>query len=487
MSRPDANRSAPHVAAQAAASWAALDSAVRQEALAADLSKQDRAFWDAMREMQAVRDFVGNPEHILGRENTKHGEIAEQFHVAASRAWDVLHHQTPTANIMDVPRTGPVDYVDGGVEIQSKYFNGLRNTLGRGVADHASKYEDWAMGDGRYHIPKDQFEQLRQLRENGTTDGLSPRTVERIQRQVESLERDTGRPVDELIEPGEARYDEVTRGRIHRTIDGREKRIAKENEDLKDQARAEHAPGFGGAAEAAALGAAAGGGVSLVQALWIKMRNGKNPFRGEFSVEDWTDVGLRTAKGAGTGAVAGGTVYLLTNATDLAAPFAGSLVSGLIGIGNLLGQYHAGKISDAEFVDLSLMVAMESAIVGLSAAAGQTLIPIPMLGAFIGIIAGRIVASGIRDCLGESESALIERLKRYETRAIATLDDALRATMEKLDAYYGRLANLARIAFDETINTDLTLAASIQMAETLDVPKSQIVRSGAALDTFIQE
>ena len=486
MSRPAATRTGPHVAAQTAASWAAFDAALRKDALDAGVRNQDRAFWDALGEMHVVEEFIGKPEHILGRENTKHGEISEQFHVASRRAWDVLHHRTPTANISDVPRTGRADYIENGMEIQSKYYNGLRATLG-GVTGHARNHPDFVTDAGRYHIPKDQFQQLSQLGDEGTIDGLSARSVARIGRRVESLQQETGRSIDELIDSGEARYDEVTRGRIHRTIDDQKNTIANENEDLKDQARAEHAPGLAGAATAAALGAAAGGGVSLVQAMWVKMREGKNPFQGDFSYEDWKDVGLDTAKGAGTGAVAGGTLYFLTNATDLAAPFAGSLVSGLIGIGNLLGQYHTGRINDVEFVDLSLMAAAESAIVGLSVAAGQILIPIPMLGAVVGSIAGKVVSVAIKGGLGEAESSLIERLKTYEAQSIANLDDALRGTMVSLDSFYARLVDLAYIAFDETVNTDLILAASIQMAETLDVPEGQILRSTAALDAFIEE
>lgn len=486
MSRPDASRAGAHVAAQTAASWVALDAAARGEALAAALTNQDRAFLKAFGELQAVKDFVGSPEHILGSARTKHGEIAEQVHVGVRRAFDVLHQRMPSASFEGVGRHSSVDYVDGGVEIQSKYYNGLRSTL-EGVRSHAEQYTDFASSDGQYHIPRDQFEQLKQLRESGTIDGLSNQSVERIKREVESLQQTTGRTLDELVESGEARYGEVQQARVHETIEDRENKLADKNKELKDQAHGDHGPSLSGAATAAAIGAAAGGGVRFAQAVWVKYRDGKNPFQGEFSVEDWKDIGLDTAKGAGTGAVAGGTLYLLTNATDLAAPFAGSLVSGLMGIGDLLGQYHAGKIDDAQFVDYSLMVAAEAAIVGLSAAAGQTLVPIPMLGAFVGSIAGKIVASAIRDGLGEAESELIERLNAYETEAIGKLDDALRAMMDQLDAYFGRLSDLARIAFDETVNTELRLTTSIRIAEALDVPAHQILRSNNDLDTFMEE
>ena len=74
----------------------------------------------------------------------------------------------------------------------------------------------------------------------------------------------------------------------------------------------------------------------------------------------------------GGGAVAVGGVYLLTNSTNLAAPAAGAVVSGLMGIGSLLSQYHAGEIDSGQFVDMSQVVALDSAIVGLASLAGRS-------------------------------------------------------------------------------------------------------------------
>ena len=48
----------------------------------------------------------------------------------------------------------------------SKYYNGLRNTLG-GVASHADNYPGFTDGHGRYHIPGDQYRQLEELRRTG--------------------------------------------------------------------------------------------------------------------------------------------------------------------------------------------------------------------------------------------------------------------------------------------------------------------------------
>ena len=117
----------PHIAAQVAASWASLDAAIRAGNLDIALNAQDRAFLGTIREMQVPLDFGGTPEHILGSTATKHGEIAEQVHVAVNRARDVLFGHAPTATFEGVGRSAPIYYLSDGVGVQSKYYNGLYN------------------------------------------------------------------------------------------------------------------------------------------------------------------------------------------------------------------------------------------------------------------------------------------------------------------------------------------------------------------------
>ena len=224
----------------------------------------------------------------------------------------------------------------------------------------------------------------------------------------------------------------------------------------------------------------------MAQAIWIKYHEGRNPFRGEFSIRDWQDVGVVAAQGAGGGALAGSSLYFLTNSTALAAPFAGSLVSGLMGIGVLLRDHYAGTIDGEQFVEMSHIVAMDAAAVGLASAAGQTMIPVPLLGALLGGLAGKLVASALQDGLGESESALISRLAEYERYAFEQLDDEFRAVMQRLDAWFGNLERLAATAFDLEANTKL-LMASVRVAEFVGVPDARIVRKIADLDALMQE
>ena len=241
-------------------SWASLDAASRSADLANALSSQDRVFLASMREMQVVRDFVGTPENILGSATTKHGEIAEQVNVAIIRARDILLGRAPTATFEGVGRFAPTDYRVGGVDIQSKYYNGLRNTLD-GVLGYTSNHPGFASGGGEYHIPRDQYDQIRQLHQTGRIDGLSDRSTDTdaIRDRLGSLQQHTGRPADDLIAPGETDYREVQQGRVHDTIRDREGKLAAENDDLNRRAQADYGPSLAGLGQAAAIGATVGG------------------------------------------------------------------------------------------------------------------------------------------------------------------------------------------------------------------------------------
>ena len=441
----------------------------------------------AMREMQVVRDFVGTPENILGSETTKHGEIAEQVNVAIMRARDVLLGRAPTATFEGVGRIAPTDYRVDGVDIQSKYHNGLRNTLD-GVLGHTSDYPGFVSGGGGYHIPRDQYDQIRQLNQTGHIDGLSDRSADSIRDRLDSLQQRTGRPSDDLIAPGETDYGEVQQGRIHDSIRDREGRLAEENDSLKRRAHADHGPSPAGLGQAAAIGAAVRGRCRPgAQGVWVKCREGKSPFRGDFSAQDWLDIGVPAAQGAGGGAVAGGALYLLTNSTHLSAPAAGALVSGLMGIGSLLQEYHSGAIDGEQFVDMSQIVVMDAAIVGVASMTGQVLIPVPLLGAFVGSVAGKLVAAAIKDSLGASESELLEQLQAYEGAALSQLDQAYRAHVLRLDSYMGDLERLALVAFDNSVNADLRLYASVEFAEAAGVPDGLILHTTNELDRYLEE
>lgn len=487
MTTPDkkSKPNVPHVANQVTAAWVQLEAAHRLSKLAGTLAVQDKAFADAMEEVQRLHAFIGSPEHILGNPDTKHGEIAEQLYVSVARARDLVYGRTPSATFAGTTRNGPIDYFDGGVGIQAKYYNGPSNTL-QGVLDHALANPDLASSGGKYHIPSDQYFQLKQLQETGRIDGFSDRSAASINRMIATLDKQTGRPIDVLIEPGEGTYAEVQQGRIDETLDNRQSRLAEENEQIEGVIRDEHRPSVAGLGKATAIGVATSAGIGLTQAMYVKYREGKNPFRGGFTAADWRDVGVTTTMAGGSGGVAAGSIYLLTNSVRVSAPAAGAFVSGLMGIGSLVHQYSLGTIDGEQFVDMSMMVSSDAAIVGITSLAGQALIPVPMLGAFIGASAGRFVASAIRDSLGAAESELLAQLDASVEFALNQVDDAFQTYAEQLDDYFGNLERLAMTAFNPDLNVQLRLQASIEYAEAVGVPDSAILHSIGETDKYMR-
>lgn len=488
MSRNKSRSVDVDIAAQVAATWAALDKSIRADNLQTSVQKLNSAFSSAMKEMQTVRDFVGSPEKILGNPNTKHGEIAEQVHVGVTRAWNVFKGHSPSATFDGIGRTDPVDYQVDGVDIQSKYINGLTKTFNH-ILEHANKYPDFVESNGKYHIPRDYYEQLIELRNTGkiSNTGLSDKSLQTVYRKIDEVSRLTGRKFEDIIEPGNATYSEVQKGKIPETLDSREQDLKSAKNQKAEVIQKENAPSYGGFGKAAAYGAVAGGGVRLTQALWTKFQAGKNPFHGDFTVDDWKEVGIEAATGVGQGGIAGGALYLLTNATDLAAPFAGSMVSGLMGIGDLLRQYSQGEINSDQFIELSLFVAADAAIVGLTTAIGQSIIPIPILGALLGSIAGKLVASALKKGLQNSEQKLIKKLESYIDKMTEKLNVQHKKLIAQLSQHFDTLEELIQSAFNKENNTSLRLAASVTLAESMGVDDDLILRSIEDIDKFMME
>ena len=475
---------AVHVIAQTAAAWVGIDASARAAEIAGRLEGRERAFQAAMRTMQAVREYVGyDPIPISPG---KHGFNAEILTVGTIRARDILEGRVPSASFGGISPIGPVDYtVDYGTAVQSKYYNGLKNTLDA-VIRHNGKYP-WFTQDGElYHIPSDQHQRMIELVTTGRIEGASERTVRAAASRLRDIEVLTGRPAAEVIGAGEGTYPEVQQGRIQETITRREAELRVRNDELKNEAVRDTEAGLADAIKAVAIGAAAAGGLGLAHAVWAKQREGRSPFRGEFTDQDWRDVGVTGSKAAGTGAVAGGGVYLLTNSTALAAPLAGSLVSGLMAVGGLLRDHHAGLINEDELVELIHTAGIDAAVAGVAAVAGQAAIPIPVLGALLGCVAGKMATAMIQSALEDAENEVAERLDKYEADALGRLDSRYRELIGRIESHFDTMDGLRRTAFDNGTNAQLRFTASRRLAELVGVPRDQILASTRQIDAFMR-
>lgn len=228
------------------------------------------------------------------------------------------------------------------------------------------------------------------------------------------------------------------------------------------------------------MGAAFGATFALGTGIYRKYQDGKNIFRGEFDTEDWQDVGLDTLKGAAIGGVSAGAIYTLTNYASMGAPFASALVTATKGVGSLTMSYQRGEIDLDEFTDLGLIVCAESAIVGAMTIAGQTLIPVPVLGALIGSISGKFLVTVAKNLDGKTSQALQAKMDDFNRR----LNDIEQRALKRILSEFEALGELTTAAFNVENNRQL-LEASITLAQAYGVDKNKIIKNADDLDAFM--
>jgi hypothetical protein len=442
------------------------------------LNGQDEALHKAVEQIDIVRAFLKTPEKILGNPLTKHGEIAEQVEVGVRNARSLVEQGDFVATFEGVGRTAPEDFLLDGIAVQSKFINGANNGLGE-VLEHMSKYETFGRDGSCYQIPKDQFETITRVI-NGDPGPLSDKSVRAILAKVKEIEETSGKPFQDVVKPSLQNYADPQQGKVFDTLEREENALADRNDRRKEQIRSENGPSLAGAAQAAAIAGAVGGAVGLTTSLYAKYKEGKNVFKGDFNTQDWADVGIDTGTAAIGGAIAGGSIYLMTNYANMAAPFAGAVVSAAKGVSTLIVDYHAGRIDLDELISLGTVVCAESAIVGIATAAGQALIPVPVIGAVVGSVAGKMLAEFLKGQSAGIQATLDARMNEY----LATVDRQCQAVVQDILEAFDHLGDLMTAAFDIERNTEL-LHSSVVLALTLGVSPAVLITRHEELDAFM--
>lgn len=417
-----------------------------------------------------VRDFVNAPNHVLGNPSTKHGEFAEQVDINFHNADQIMHNRRPDASKEGVVRNAPQDYYVNGVAVQSKYCNGANNSLGD-VVEHLKQYQSINFGqDGSYYvIPKDQYELLKRIRKNengqyelikstqkNDTENISQKTIDAIGKKLEEIKAlSGGRKLGDIIRPGETDYAAVQRGKIMETLDKKsdqlnqtadnQKQRADERSDKKrEQAQQEAAPSLQKAGKAAAEAAFISGGFQLAVGIYSKCKEGKKI--NEFTVDDWKDIGIDTAKAAAEGGISGFAIYSITNFTSISAGPAAAGVSLAFSVSELAYRKSTGAISDEEFKESCQMAALNAAVSAVGAAIGQELIPIPLLGAWIGSF---IATQGLERLCDEGfHNALT--MSAYEVRKMTQRLEYGTARIAYSSAYTNQAISQAQTLHEET-------------------------------------
>lgn len=457
------------------------------------LQQQDINLSKALKSVDKAFDFLGKPENILGRSDTKHGEIAESIQVNISNAKEYLYGLVSSHSFEGVGRTAPEDYLVNETNVQSKFIAGTNGSLDH-VINHMDKYPSFGRDGSYYHIPKDQYEDLVKVRNGEQIDYFAEKTIRALRRKMEEIEIKSGHRFEDVVKPGISKYSEVQQAVAHDTVSNHKNEILKENISIKENIRNDtssklqnntiaHGPSFTEGAKVAGVGAIVGGGLKAGMAVYFKCKK-DNKKISDFTPDDWKDIGVNFGSGAVQGGVSGSSLYLLTNYTSLSAPLASSFVSAACGIAKIGHSYSTGEISADEFIEQSQIVCFDAAAVGLGAAAGQAIIPIPVIGALVGSLAAKYGVELWKQTLGKQSEELSRKLNEFHNSILIKFDIVFQKYISKIHKYFEKLDLFINNAFNFSLNAQFRFENSIKLATCVGVPEAKILKSVDEVDGF---
>jgi len=318
-------------------------------------------------------------------------------------------------------------------------------------------------------------------------DGLTQHTIDKIKDNITKIELKSGQNFTDVVKPGISKYNEVQLGTVHKTINKHEEIIKVKNEELKDSInnkheiqresiKTEHQPSFDEGLKIVGIGATIGGVSSIILNIYNKKKKGKSI--SDFSSDDWKSVGIDFYKGSIKGAITGGTIYSITNYSDIGAPIASAMVSASFGIAKLAESYKKGEISKNEYIDKGQLLCLDTGAVALGAMAGQVLIPIPIVGALIGTYASKIFMNISSKHLSDKTNEIKKKLDKEYIEMMTKFNVYYQELINKIIEEYEKVGGIMKIAFDFDMNNSvLNLKASIELAEFHDVEKKHILRT----------
>ena len=465
---------------QATAAWIGHINQIRVDNMIERLGQQDLNLEGALKELSELKEFVGNPDLILGSPLTKHGEIAEHVQVNFSNARNLVQGLERNHTFEGVGRTAPEDYLRNGQMVQSKFYNGSKNTL-EAVSEHLKKYPDFVKNGGSYDIPKEQYDEIvRVLKLSDSNPSALSKADWKLVEAAKKFQSETGLDFNKDVNAAVTDYKSVQQGKIDETIKQEEKNIKKQDEEQRKGIIDDGKPTLKEGAKAAAIGAALEGGMAFCMTIASKRKEGKA--FSEFTEEDWKDIGLETGKGVVKGGIRGGAVYAITNFTATPSNVASAYVTAAFGVAAQANAYRKGEISKEDFVINCETVALDVTVSAIASAIGQAVIPIPVLGALVGNVAGEFVYGLCKQYAGEKEAAVISSYRNQMALLNQQLDAQFRQLLMELERVMKRFSSLEAMAFDVEFNR--AFEGSVLLAREVGVEEKKILKTKEEIDAF---
>lgn len=464
---------------QAAAAWISFLNQLRLNELLAKLANQDINLEQALAELQNLK--LNIMELVIsnrGGGKGIHGFLAEAAEAGVGNARNLVQGLKPAYTWIN--DNGPADLLRNSTEIQQKFVKAGGHFGLESIKEHLEKYPDFVKNGGKYQIPKEFYENLKKILALSEEDAKKASTgIYKQWKWFQSFFADNNVSPDD-IEPSLLNYTDVQREKIDETIRHEEKSIRDTDQKIRDKAYEASKPTARQGAQVAAVSAAAEGGMQFCLGVAKKLKAGKK--LPEFTADDWREVGIDTAKGTAQGAIRGASVYAMTNFTATPAAVANALVTAAFGVAAQAYQLQNGSISEEDFIVNSEVLCLDVSISAVSSILGQTMIPIPVLGAVIGNVVGMFLYGIVKDNFSSREQALADRFRGDIEELNKCLDMRYQQLIQHLKEEFAKYTSVLELAFDPDVNT--AFDGSIQLADYVGVASENVLRSKQDIDNF---
>lgn len=473
---------------QATAAWINLLNQKRIDELVRALFEQDINLEQALAELQKMKANIQKLiESNRGGDKGIHGFIAEAAEVGIENAKKLIEGLNASCKWLN--DNGPADFQRDGIDIQQKFVEKFFSlTENNGVLKHFRDYADFLKKGGKYQIPKDFYEIVIKLWEMPQEEAakLVTNSVEGKKGltyanwvKIHDFFTNSGITPDDL-EPSLFEYDEVKRDTIKQTIGKEEDAIRKRDQERRDEAYQKSKPTMKEGAKVAAVSAVMEGGAAFCANVAKKRKEGKK--LSEFTAADWKEVGIDTGTSTVKGGIRGAAIYTLSNFTATPANVATGLVTATFGVVSQAKMLRNGKINGEEFLINSEALCLDVSISTVSSLLGQTLIPVPVLGAIIGNTAGMFLYDIAKEQGLAQEQDLIQSYRTEINVLNQKLEAQYQALILVLEENLNKFKSMMELAFDPDVNK--AFDASIEFARFNGVAENQILKSKSDIDSY---
>lgn len=462
---------------QATAAWIDWLNQMRLNELLAKLAAQDINLERALAELQKMKiDINSLIDKNRGGSKGLHGFIAEAAEVGIENARNLVKGLDAACEWVN--DNGPADLLRNGTEIQQKFVKTGGHFGLEAVKEHLEKYPDFIKNGGKYQIPKGFYEQLQRLMSMSYEEAVRE-SKGALWKWVHAFFEENKLDLNK-IEAAVLDYPSVQVGKINNTIRDEECNIRAEDQQRRDAAYEASKPTLKQGVQAAAVGAAAEGGMAFCLGVAKKRKQGKR--LAEFTAEDWQEIGIDTTKGTVQGGIRGGAIYAMTNFTATPAAIASALVTASFGVAAQAYQLRQGNITAEDFIVNSEVLCLDVSVSTVASLLGQTLIPVPVLGAIIGNVAGMFMYQISKDHLSAKEQTLIPNYRESFANLNKMLEERYQALIAQLKRELAKFTSVLELAFDVDVN--IAFDGSIALADYVGVAQDKVLRNKKSIDDY---